>query len=831
MRKRLFFVACTVLLGIGLGFSKWNTEQDVSTQAKSEATPEHLNRVREQEPINKAELNHKIAKLHIPFITNQGQTDEEVKFYANTFGGTVFITREGEIIYSLPKVEDMKQVKRSVKEVVSPAPKSEIRNPKSLKRVALKEEVVGGKVKEVKVEGEAVTKVSYFKRNDPSKWKRDIPTYDLVSLGEVYEGVELKLKAYGDNVEKLFFVKPEGKPESIRLRLNGEKLTLNNKGELEVRTQLGTVNFTKPVAYQENGKEREFIEVAYVVNGDEYGFKIGRYDRTRELVIDPLLASTFLGGSNFERANSLAIDPDGNIYVTGVASSSDFPTTPDALGASCEINTEGFCNDVFISKLSGDLTTLIASTYLGGSGGEFFPYIAIDPDGNIYVTGETSSSDFPTTPDALDTSCGTDGNCNAMIEDEDDVTLFTDAFISKLSGDLTTLIASTYLGGSGGEFFPSMVLDLSGNIYVSGGTAFSSDFPTTAGVFSPSCTIDAEGFCDDAFISKLDGDLTTLLASTFLGGSSGDNANSTAIDSDGDVYVTGFTSSSNFPSTPGAFDTECGTDPSEECNDTYDTFISKLNGDLTTLIASTFLGGNDTEFARSFITLDPSGNVYVSGFTQSSDFPTTLGAFDISYNGREDAFVSKLSGDLTTLIASTFLGGNGNEFFASIAIDSGGNIYVSGGTVSSNFSTTPGAFDTSCGPEPFGECSDAFVSKLSGDLTTLIASTFLGGNDAETAEFIAVKSGGNIYVIGSTSSSNFPKTLNAFDTSLNSDSLSIDVFISKFDPNISAPILCNGFHATIIGTKNDDFLIGTDGPDVINGLDGNDTISGLRGNE
>jgi len=245
-----------------------------------------------------------MARLHIPFISNQGQADKRVQFYAHTFGGAIFITNKGEIVYSLPKIEGEKSI--------PPIPsfphkggkgfnsKPETRNSKLTKVLALKEELVDGKVNTINGEGEAITKVSYFKGSDRSKWKINIPTYDVVSLGEVYKGVELRLRAYGNNVEKLFFVNPGAEPQKIRVRLSGGKdVRINENGELEVWTELGTVKFTKPIAYQENGEGKKFVEASYVIKGNEYGFRVGDYDEEKALVIDPLLASTFLGGSDF----------------------------------------------------------------------------------------------------------------------------------------------------------------------------------------------------------------------------------------------------------------------------------------------------------------------------------------------------------------------------------------------------------------------------------------------------------------------------------------------------------------------------------------------------
>jgi len=356
---------------------------------------------------NKREILNKVYTLQIPFIENKGQIkDEGVKYYAKTLGGTVFITKDGKLVYSLPKYEKEKEMKGWV----------------------IKESLVGGSISDVKGEKEAITKVSYFKGKDPSNWKRNISTYNLVSLGEIYKGIELKLKAYGKNVEKLFYVKAGANPEGIKVKIDGAKgLKVNEKRELEIETALGVVKFTKPTAYQKENGKKKYVEVAYAVKGDEYSFKVADYDREKELVIDPLLASTFLGGVGDgivvvrDYASSISIDSSGNVYVAGYTSSSDFPVTTDAY------DTTYNSDDVFVSKLDSSLKNLLASTFLGGSGSELGCYpmsmaMSIDSSGNVYVVGHTCSSDFPVTTDAYDTTLD-GGDC--------------DAFVSKLDSDLS----------------------------------------------------------------------------------------------------------------------------------------------------------------------------------------------------------------------------------------------------------------------------------------------------------------------------------------------------------------------------------------------------------
>ncbi len=715
---------------------------------------------------SKKELIQEIQKLQAPFIANSGQVDERVRFYAKTFGGTVFITKEGEIVYSLPEGRlGIEGVEGNV--------------GKRACGVTLKEQLVGGTIGEIKGGAESVATVNYFTGNDLSKWQSNISTYEIVDMGEVYEGIGLRLKAYGNNVEKLFTVKPDANHETIKIRLEGAQgLTVNETGELVVKTELGPVKFTKPLAYQEIDGNRVEVAVKYRIQesrgcttatggqaaGEQrgreaeefsklqnsetpqltYSFEVTSYDKTKDLIIDPLLASTYLGGVYEDYGKSIAIDAGGNVYVVGETLSTDFPTTPGVYDTSRSNNT-----DVFVSKFNSGLTSLLASTFLGGSLNHDRGYsIAVDAGGNVYVTGATYSTNFPTTRGAYDTA----GNGR------------WDVFVSKFNNGLTSLLASTFLGRNSDEYGYSIAIDAGGNVYVTGET-LSPDFPTTPGAYDTSYN---RGY-HDAFVSKFNSGLTSLLASTFLGGGSGDYGRSIAVDAGGNVFVTGNTGSKDFPATSGVY-----TIAHNGGND--DAFVSKLNSGLTSLLASTFLGGNSNDYGKSIV-LDGGGNVYVTGETVSPNFPTTAGAYDTAGNGRWDVFVSKFNSELTSLLASTFLGGISNDYGKSIAIDAGGNVYVAGTTHSTDFPTTAGVCDTSSHGD-----GNVFVSKLNSGLTSLLVSTFQGGSRSDYGNSIAIDAAGNVYVVGETESSNFPTTASAYETSYHRCE---DVFVSRFNANLS----------------------------------------------
>lgn len=450
-----------------------------------------------------------------------------------------------------------------------------------------------------------------------------------------------------------------------------------------------------------------------------------------------LIYSTYVGGSDADDGCDIAVDAAGNVYITGDTWSIDFPTTIGAF----DTTYDGSSADVFVSKINEYGNNLIYSTYLGGSNSESSRCIAVDTAGNVYISGWTFSSDFPTTDAAFDTSF------NGVF----------DIFVSKLNADGNSLLYSTYLGGSDEDDAFDIVLDLGNNVFITGYT-LSTDFPVTEGALDTSFNGGR-----DAFVSKLHHSGTTLVYSTYLGGGYDEAGFGIAIDHYLNVYITGPTSSVDFPTTDGALDIKW--------NGGSDVFVSKINPTGKILLYSTFLGGSSSE-AGYDIAVDSTGKAYITGDTYSSDFPTTFGAFDTTYNDSCDAFVSKLNADGSALLYSTFLGGSNSDYGESIAVDNVGNAYIAGSTESSDFPTTLGAFDTSYN----GGSLDAFISKINKEGTGLLYSTFLGGSSSDGNFGIAIDAYRNVYVSGGTRSSNFPTTKGAFDTTYNGE---VDVFVTK----------------------------------------------------
>jgi beta-propeller repeat-containing protein len=386
------------------------------------------------------------------------------------------------------------------------------------------------------------------------------------------------------------------------------------------------------------------------------------------------------------------------------------------------------------------------STYLGGSGADVARGIAVDRFGKAYVTGQTTSLNFPTRAGAFQTTFA--GSL--------------DVFVTKLNETGSALVYSTYLGGLGFDAGQSIDVDADGNAYVAGNTT-SSDFPSTAGAFQPVFG----GGGQDAFVTKLNATGSALVYSTFLGGLDVDGSLGISVGRLGNVYVTGSTESNNFPTTAGAVQPIFG--------GIQDAFVTKFNETGSALVYSTFLGGSGADTGVSITRRF--GIAYVTGSTNSSNFPTTAGAVQPTFGGLQDAFVTKLNETGTTFAYSTYLGGTGGDAGQGIAVGRFGNVYVTGTTSSSTFPTTAGAFQTTR-----GGLSDAFVTKLNETGSALVYSTFLGGSGADSGQGIVARFG-EVYLTGSTLSSNFPVTAGAIQATISGGQ---DAFVTKLNETGSA---------------------------------------------
>ena len=675
-------------------------------------------------PETKARIVGAYGRLPLAFIPNAGQTNEKIRLYAQGPGFNFAFLR-GETLFSFTKTEQGKTRGCAV----------------ALRFLGARPgvEPQGGRP--------GTGRINYLLGNDPTQWRSNLPTYEEVLYPNLWPGIDLVFRGAEGQLKYEFVVWPGAQVKDIRLAYDGSKgLSLDRRGNLIVKTALGALTDARPLVYQERDEERILVASRYrLEKGERYGFTIGAYDRSRPLVIDPgLLYSTFLGGSSGDFGFGIAVDATGNAYVTGATVSTNFPTTPGAFDA-----THNGGDDAFVTKLNATGSALLYSTFLGGNSNDLGRGIAVDAAGSAYVTGQTSSINFPTTPGAFDTSH------NGL----------RDAFVTKLNTTGSALLYSTFLGGGdhdGVHNGMGIAVDTAGSAYVTGATR-SGNFPTTPGAFDTT----HNGGGSDAFATKLDATGSALLYSTFLGGNDFDDGTAIAVDAASNAYVTGNAVSSNFPTTPGAFDTTH--------NGGEDAFVTKLDTTGSVLLYSTFLGGSFTDVGFG-IAVDAAGNAYVTGFTFflfGTVFPTTPGAFDTSPNPAFDAFVTKLNTTGSALLYSTLLGGSNFDAGHGIVVDSAGNAYITGRTDSINFPTTPGAFDTT-----HNGSADPFVTKLNMTGSALLYSTLLGGNGFDEAYGIVIDAASSAYVTGYTPSSDFPTTPAAFDTTHNGSN---DAFITKLD--------------------------------------------------
>jgi hypothetical protein len=581
-------------------------------------------------------------------------------------------------------------------------------------------------------------RVSYLIGRDATRWRTGIPTYARVLYRDVYPAIDLVYHGSQGELEYDFVVAPGADPATIRLAFDGvEGLALDGDGALRLTTPAGAVRLPKPTIYQERDGARQEVAGGYVVQGTMVAFWTAPYDRTRPLVIDPVISwSSYLGGTGSDGAGAIAVDAAGDVYVTGGTlggsnhptfppSANDFPTTPGTVQPTmpaCGPYPFLSCGDVFVAKLAGDGSGILWATYLGGADVDAGLGIAVDAAGQVYVTGSTESGrisdgsgDFPTTPAAFRPTrpfggCG-HGGC-------------TDGFIAKLSPDGRTLVYASYLGGGnvGNSYAAAIAVDGAENAYVTG--FFSAPSALTQYHFGA-----VASYSTGAFVMKFD-PAGALVYSADFGSGAG---NGIAVDAAGHAYITGLAAA--------GFPTVRALQPSP--GGSADAFVAKVAPDGSALVYSTFLGGSAHDEGAGIV-VDGSGQVYVAGSTGSADFPTTPGALTAGAVG--GAFVTKLDASATALVYSAVIA-DGRA--TALAVDASGSAYVTG-NAGPGFPTVDAVQDTAAGE------GDAFVAKLSASGAALVYSTYLGGSGREFAGGIALGAAGTAYVAGETRSANFP---------------------------------------------------------------------------
>jgi len=691
--------------------------------------------------------------LPLAFEANQGQTDPQVKYMARGNGYTLFLTAT-DTVFALNSSSQASQTEalrgtRNSGVASKLAPKSSTKpSPSNHRTAAIRMQLIGGNPQsQIIVGNELPGHSNYFLGNDPSQWHTNVGQYERISYWDVYPGINMAFHGAQKQLEFDFIVAPGAIPSDIRLAFAGAyRIETDNSGNLILASSAGNVLLHKPVAYQRKDGARQSVDARFVPQAhNQVSFEIGNYDRTRELLIDPSVSyATYLGGTGEDDGNGIAIDSSGNAFVTGQTKSTDFPTKSPLYGT----NKGGF--DVFVTKLSAT-GSLVYSTFIGGSSDDSGNAVALDASGNIFVAGGTKSSDFPVKGAYQSTLNGA-----------------SNAFVLELNSTGSTLMYSTFLGGTGTDVANSLTLDSSGNAYLAGSTT-STDFPPK----NPLPSETAGGF-----VSELNSSGNALVYSTYLGASARDFAAAVAVDAAGKAYVTGGTQSPTFKTTPGVVQPSCGTDAN--CNGgVYDAFVAVIQAGGGSLFYSTFLGGSASDEGLG-IAIDSAGDAYVTGVTQSSNFPPK-NPIQATFGGVQDAFVTELNPAGTALLYSTYLGGSSSDAGSGIAVDGSGNAYVTGETGSSNFPVSPNATQPK-----LGGGNDAFISEIKSGGSTLVFSTYLGGslnentstiNGGGSLAGIAVDSAGtNIYVTGSTASTDFP-TVAAEQTASGGTG---DAFVAKY---------------------------------------------------
>jgi hypothetical protein len=534
---------------------------------------------RDAGPTLPSQVDASFGRVPLSFEANCGQTPDSVKFVARGPGYTLFLTPD-EVVLALRGAEERQAFLRLRLEGAAPSPHISGLDPLGCTS-------------------------NYFIGNDPTRWRTGVPHYARVKYEQVYPGIDVVYYGSQQQLEYDFVIAPGQRPEAITLKFGGaRKLDVEIDGSLRVETLSGqVVRQHAPVAYQESEGRRQTLHSSYVLLGDNrIGFEVADYDAALPLVIDPVLIySTFLGGSGSDIARSVAIDAAGAAYVIGDTISLDFPVS----GAYQSANRGG--TDAIVTKLNA-AGALVYATYLGGAGDETGYNIAVDSSGSAIVTGETLSADFPTVG-AFQGAYGGAG----------------DAFVAKLNAAGNGLLYSTYLGGAAEDIASAIAVDVTSGGFLVVGSTRSANFPVSAGAFQ-----NASGGDMDGFVAKFNAAGSALVYSTYLGGMAGDAVFGAALDSSGNAYLSGGTTSANFP-TLNAFQ-------AARSGVVGDAFVTKLSSSGG-LLFSTFLGGTGDDAAAA-IALDGAGNIYISGYTQSLNFPVVNAYQATNTNGVENAFVA-----------------------------------------------------------------------------------------------------------------------------------------------------------------------------------------------
>jgi len=693
---------------------------------------------------------------HLPlrFEVNQGQADHEVKFVSRGRDNAIFLTNRDAVLARYKKVSNT-----------------------SAQTAVVRMELTGGSFHSGPVGYEPLPGISnYLLGNDTKDWKTGIPSYARVRYADIYPGIDLVYYGNQRQLEYDFVVAPHADAHRIRMSFKGSKaLRIDDQGNLVIETGICDIAFNRPVVYQDaeaggtsKGKRQEIAGKFVILPDQTVEFAVGRYDRSRSLIIDPTLVySTYLGGTDQDAMNAIAIDSTGAAYLTGQTESTNYPITPGVFRTTY--------SSAFVTKLNSSGTALVYSSFLGGSGGpsggDIGLSIAVDSSGDAYIAGSTYSTNFPATSGAYQTTNKAAANDG------------TNGFIAKVNPAGTSLLYATYLGGSLSDAATSIKVDSAGDAYVAG-YAYSANFPTTTGAFQTT-NKSAPDYGWNQFVTKLNPTGSALLYSTYIGGS-GDysSAGNTqlAIDSSGDAYLAGIALSTDFPTTSGAFQ------KTNNGNGRSNITLTKFNPTATALIYCTYFGGSGSGYgddSPNGLAVDSAGNAYFSGTTHETNLPVTSAAYQKSSAstavGLPAAFVTKMNPAGSALVYSTYLGGSGGDIGMALAVDSSGDAYVSGSARSTDFPVTSNAYQ-STNVASFYNGAVVFLTEFNPAGDSLLYSTYFGGGDSfsDTGTGIALGSSGAVYLTGYTGAADFPTTSGAYNTTFNSNNFETG-FVAEFN--------------------------------------------------
>jgi len=635
-----------------------------------------------------------------PFMSNAGQFDNEVAFSTNTSAGTVFITAGGEIVYAMPP-SDGSAIGWVLREKPIIADSEQFSAlPRGTNKLPIGITRINGKGTHGTHQGGA---------------------YSRIEFGDIAPGISFLLEARNRNIEKILRIEPHADVSGASFRLEGAlSLVIDEGGQLVAETGMGSFCFTTPVAWQGIGENRTEVAVQYVVDGNEYGFQLGSYDSSLPVMIDPLLGSTYLGETDYSSVGKTRVllvrAADGSIYTAynHVSKATTYPSTTggylpamaaDTVYPGTSLELDNYL-DIVIARFDANFTTLLSATFFGGWGAEIIHDMTFDGSGNLVFTGETMSSNFPTTAGVSEPS---------PVNSSSWYMGFDASFVAVLSADLSTLRASTLVTNKSLQA-RCVAVGPNGDIYV-GGTTNSIDLPTTNYAYQTSIA-HGDGYTD-GFLARFDFDLTSLKALTYLGGDIYDTIESVQVNSAG-VYVAGGTYSTGlygtFPTTTGAL---------QEGNSTISeggVFVSRLSADLSQLQASTFVDGAGSDVLHN-MRLDSQGKVWIVGRTDSAWHSTANAYQSVNAGGYGDMVVARLNADLSIMEASTLLGNYEYNDGWDVAVY-GDYVYIIGNTNGGYF--TLDVLDENQW-QPNNASRDSFIVCFDRNLTTMLGNTYLGG--------------------------------------------------------------------------------------------------------